>query len=100
MFCQANVCLEDALCQLGLNCLRTVLSSYRKRVDIVSKLTVTHNLPNSDLLLGKCLLILLREGERVKREWPQIRCLVAAAVEIQDFEVRFSCRTFGAAHAF
>lgn len=70
-----------------------MLNSYRKRVDIVSKSTVTHNVPSSDLLLGKYLLILLQEGERMRREWPRTSCRVAATVEIQDFEVGFTCRT-------
>lgn len=85
MLCQANVCLEYALFQPGLNCLRTANR-------------LSHDLPNSDLLLGKCLLILLQEGERVKRKWPRARCLVAATVEIQNSEVGFLCHNFGTAH--
>lgn len=67
-------------------------------MDIVSKSTVTHDLPNSDLLLGKyllVLLVLLREGGG----WLRPRCVVAAAVEMRDFGVGFTRRTFGPAHA-
>lgn len=65
----------------------------------VSKSTVTHDLLNSDLLLQKISVNPVRGRVRVRHKWPQTRCLVAATVGIQDSDVRFTCRTFGLAHA-
>lgn len=62
---------------------------------IVRKTTITHDLPNSDLLLRKYWLLLLQERVGVMREWLWTGCLVAATVEIQGFEVGSTCCAFG-----